>query len=571
MARKSLLSAETTNPEKRMAFMELNQTIDGLKFADMLRAGAAELRANVNEINDLNVFPIPDGDTGSNMLRTLMGGVEAINSGSCDIALVSRSAANGMLFAARGNSGVILSQFFDGIATGLQGEPEASTEKLSHAFRCGVHTAYESVLKPTEGTILTVARCAAENAEIKRADSIASYMATYINEAKKTLERTPEMLPVLKTAGVIDSGGAGLVRILEGMYKALCGEMAPLYDMPHYESENNELDIDKFTEDSILTYGYCTEVLLRLQKCKTDVENFDIGIITDYLKTIGDSVVAFKTGSIVKIHVHTMTPDIVLGFCRKYGEFLKLKIENMSLQHNNTVEMKNETEAKSTAERKKYGVVAVCSGMGIKEMFRERGVDVIVDGGQSMNPSAEDFIRAFSQVEAEHIFVLPNNGNVIMAAEQAARIYKNSDIRVLTSKTVGEGYAALSMINPDEASVEMLTENLNNAMSGVVTAEISHCIRDAEMCGIELHVGDYIGVCGKELLTVSERRLETAIKTLEALGMSSYDICLIIRGKDADADEAEQLAEHVRAAYRGKEVYTVDGMQDIYDYIIILQ
>ncbi len=542
------------------------EKIDGIMFADMLRAGAAELRNSADEINDLNVFPIPDGDTGSNMLRTIMGGVEALHTESEDISLVSRSAADGMLLAARGNSGVILSQLFDGIAKGLDGRSTASAVELAYALRSGVRSAYEAVLKPTEGTILTVARCATENTQGEEADSPTSYMATYITEAKKTLERTPEMLPVLKKAGVIDSGGAGLVCILEGMYKVLCGEDYERAELAFCES-GEKLDLDKFTEDSELTFGYCTELLLRLQTVKVDVKSFDVARITDYLQSIGDSVVAFKTNSIVKIHVHTMTPQKVLGFCQQFGEFLTVKIENMSLQHNNTVE---DTE-NDMAECEKYAVVAVCSGEGIKEMFLERGVAAIVDGGQSMNPSAEDFIHAFSKINAEHIFVLPNNGNVIMAAEQAAKMYSRSDIRVLPSKTVGEGYAAMTMMNPDEPDVEQLTEELRDAMCGVATAEISHCIRNAEMDGVELHVGDYIGVCGKELLAASKDRFEAACKTADTLGIALYDICLIIKGKDTDEDEAESLASYIGTTYRGKEVYVVNGMQDIYDYILVMQ
>ncbi len=550
------------------------EKIDGIIFADMLRAGAAEMRANVTEINDLNVFPIPDGDTGSNMLLTIMGGVDALNIESEDIGLVSRAAADGMLLAARGNSGVILSQLFDGIAKGLEGIKTASVPEFSRALRSGVHSAYEAVLKPTEGTILTVARCATENTESTDEESPSDYMATYITEAKKTLERTPDMLPVLKKAGVVDSGGAGLVCILEGMYKMLSGEGYSLGDMSFNDSPKEKLDLSKFTEDSVLTFGYCTELLLRLQTAKTDVKAFDVSIITDYLQSIGDSVVAFKTNSIIKIHVHTMTPDKVLSFCQQFGEFLTIKIENMSLQHNNTVDEAQEEKASEpefVAEYKKYGVVAVCAGKGIKDMFRERGADIIVDGGQSMNPSAEDFIRAFSQMNVDHIFVLPNNSNVVLAAEQAAKMYFDADIRVLPSKTIGQGYAALLMINPDEPDVAQLEAEMREAMEGVATAEISHCIRNVEMDGLDLHIGDYIGVCGKELLAASENRLEAACKTTEALGMSSYDICLIVKGADAEEHEAEQLADHVRSTYRGKEVYVVDGMQDIYDYILILQ
>ncbi len=548
--------------------METNQTIDGLQFAEMLRAGAAELRAGVDEINDLNVFPIPDGDTGSNMLLTIMGGVDALQEKTGDIAAVSRAAADGMLLAARGNSGVILSQLFDGIAKGLAGAENASAKELAKAMQSGVRSAYESVLKPTEGTILTVARCAAENSEIRSDNSPTLYFASYITEAKKALERTPDMLPVLKKAGVIDSGGAGLVRILEGMYRVLCGEDYDLKDLQFAEKKET-MDLDKFTADSVLEFGYCTEVLLRLQHCKTDVEAFDVALVTDFLQTVGDSVVAFKTGSIVKIHVHTESPDKVLAFCRQYGEFLTVKIENMSLQHNNTVEEAPAEEVPS--ERKKYGVVAALSGEGIQEMFRERGVDVIVDGGQSMNPSAEDFIQAFRHVNAEYIFVLPNNGNVVMAAEQAARMYTEAQIRVLPSKTVGEGYAALTMMNPDEPDANQLTADLLDAMEGVVTAEISHCIRNAEMEGVDLHIGDYIGVCGKKLLAASENRVQTVAETLKNLNFASYDICLLIYGADANEAEAEQLSAQIQQNYRGKEVYTVNGMQEVYDYILVLQ
>ncbi len=546
--------------------------IDGLMFAEMLRAGAAELRSNVTEINDLNVFPIPDGDTGSNMLLTIMGGVDALrdDNSSENISHISRSIADGMLLAARGNSGVILSQLFDGIAKGLEGADTASVSELTRAFRSGVRSAYEAVLKPTEGTILTVARCATENTENNNTDSATTYMATYIDEAKKTLERTPEMLPVLKKAGVIDSGGAGFVCILEGMYKVLCGDDYDVTDLK-YQDKHEAIDLDKFTEDSVLTFGYCTEVLLRLQTAKTDVEGFDVKIITDYLQGIGDSVVAFKTKSIVKIHVHTMTPDKVLAFCQQFGEFLTIKIENMSLQHNNTLPEEEKKKIEIPKEHKTYAIVSVCAGDGIKEMFIDRGVDVIVDGGQSMNPSAEDFINAFLDIDADHIFVLPNNGNVVLAAEQAAKMYTKSDIRVLASKTIGQGYAALSMFNPEESDVEQLTEDMCDAMSGVATAEVSHCIRNVEIDGIELHIGDFIGVTGKSLLAASADRLEAAARTVDELGMSSYDICLIIKGADADMQEAEKLADVIGEKYRDKEVYVIDGMQDIYDYILILQ
>lgn len=452
--------------------MKPAQTLNGMMFADMLRAGAVNLRSHKQAINNLNVFPIPDGDTGDNMLLTIMGGIDVINNEISSLSEVTRKAADGMLLSARGNSGVILSQFFEGIAEGFEDMDEADCLQVGNAMRCGVQRAYNAVMEATEGTILTVARCACEYAAERSSENLDDYMENFLAEARRTLDRTPEMLPVLKKAGVVDSGGAGLIYIIEGMRKAAKGEFDPDENKLFYETPTREINLDLFTEDSILKYGYCTELLLRLQKGKTDPEAFDVNTITDYLKKIGDSVVAFKTGSIVKIHVHTMTPDKVLGFCQMYGEFLKIKIENMSLQHNNVSLEGVKNFAKPEAERKKYGIAAVCSGEGIKGMFTDRGADIIVDGGQSMNPSTEDFLNAFRHINAETILLFPNNANVILSAKQAASLYKAADVRVIESKNIGEGYVALSMFDPNADNTDMLEEELRNAMQGVVIAEI---------------------------------------------------------------------------------------------------
>ena len=318
----------------------MSKQIDGISYSNMLKRAAINLRNHAGEINDLNVFPIPDGDTGDNMLLTLMGGVDALKTESPSLAEVSRNVANGMLFSARGNSGVILSQFFDGIAAGLSESEVADSHQLSKAFRMGVKHAYNAVMKPTEGTILTVARDATEFASTKKNEDAEEFLGSFIEEGKRSLDRTPDLLPMLKKAGVVDSGAAGLICIVEGMFSALDGDTnydyTQLNALPSSGSAS-ELDLDAFNEDSVLEFGYCTELLVRLQNAKTDIENFDITIITDFLQTLGDSIAAFKTGSIVKIHVHTKTPDKVLAFCQQYGEFLKLKIENMTLQHNNTL------------------------------------------------------------------------------------------------------------------------------------------------------------------------------------------------------------------------------------------
>jgi len=542
------------------------KTLDGILFARMINFGAANLRSHVKEINDLNVFPIPDGDTGDNMLLTIMGGVH--KDLDCEVLCeVAGRVSGGMLMSARGNSGVILSQFFEGIKNGFSGLHTANVREIGEAFRQGVKQAYGSVMTPTEGTILTVVREATEYACGQNTDTAEAFLDAFIKEAKVSLKRTPELLPVLKKAGVVDSGAAGLIYILDGMMKAALGE--DVSELTAAAEQTEELDLDSFDEDSVLEFGYCTELLIRLQNAKTDIPGFDVKVITDYLMTIGDSIVTVRNGSIVKLHVHTMTPHKVLGFCQRYGEFLKVKIENMSLQHNNT-----EPEKTGTApakERKKYGVVAVASGGGLKQTFREIGADVIVDGGQSMNPSAEDFIAAFDEVNADAIFVFPNNGNIVLTAQQAARLYKSSDVHVIESTTIGAGYAALSMLDTGSDDVDAIVDDLNIAMEGVVTAEISHCVRDAVIDGKEIHSGDYIGFVGKDVLAVSENRLTAVCESIDELNLSKFDFCILIRGNDATDREADQIKEYIETRYKNKEYYIINGGQDIYDYIIIAE
>ena len=543
------------------------KTLDGILFARMINAGAANLKAHAKEINDLNVFPIPDGDTGDNMLMTMMGGVCHNDAVSRSLDEMSCRISGGMLLSARGNSGVILSQFFEGIKNGFSGLRSADTREIGEAFRRGVRQAYGAVMTPTEGTILTVVREATEYACDRNADTPEAFLNAFIDEAKRSLARTPELLPVLKKAGVVDSGAAGLIHIVDGMMKAVMGEDVSALTAPVEPTQ--ELDLDAFNEDSVLEFGYCTELLVRLQNAKTDIAGFDVKIMTDYLQTIGDSIVAVRNGSIVKLHVHTATPQKVLDFCQRYGEFLKVKIENMSLQHNNTVN--EEAEKAPARQRKPYGVVAVACGEGLKETFRERGADVIVDGGQSMNPSAEDLIEAFDETNADVIFVFPNNGNIILTAQQAAHLYQKSDVRVIESTTIGAGYASLAMLDTSSGDTDAIEEELRMAMEGVVTAEISHCVRDAAMDGREIRTGDYIGFVGKELLAVDRSRFATVCESIDAVDLSGYELCILIRGKDATEEEAGRIEAYIHSHYRGKEVYTINGGQDVYDYILIAE
>ncbi|MBE6684967.1 MAG: DAK2 domain-containing protein [Ruminococcaceae bacterium] len=542
------------------------KTIDGQLYSRMLEGGAKLLALHAGEINDLNVFPIPDGDTGENMLLTLQGGADLVTDGD-DVSETASKISNAMLLSARGNSGVILSQFFAGISDGLKNVKEADTAAMGEAFRHGVRFAYQSVIKPTEGTILTVIREATEYACIKGTESPVAFFDAFLEEARRSLNRTPELLPILKKAGVVDSGAAGLIYIIEGMRYALTGEEIEGGSLFVKKNEPT-LDLDAFGEDSVLEFGYCTELLLRLQNAKTDIAAFEVGKIISYLETVGDSIVAVKSESIVKIHVHTMTPDKVLSFCQQYGEFLKVKIENMSLQHNN---INGEEDRSEKKEHKPYGVVAVANGEGIKEAFLGMGADIIVDGGQSMNPSTEDFLRAFDEACADTVFVFPNNSNIILAAKQAASLYPHSDVRVLESKTIGEGYAALSMLDTEIGDVDEIAENCNMAMEGVLTAEISKCVRNAKMDGVEAHTGDYIGFMGKELLASAADRRDAAFATVDKLGLANRDVCILICGEDSTAEEAREIEAYIHSKYRSVEVYTVDGGQAIYSYIIVAE
>ena len=555
-------------------------TIDGELYSQLITAGAANLSIHEEEVNNLNVFPIPDGDTGSNMLLTMNGGKNAIIQ-EANISKAAQVIASGMLLGARGNSGVILSQFFDGISSGFADLTIADVAQFGIACREGVKHAYEAVMTPVEGTILTVVKDATEYACSIKADSILDFIENFIAEAKLSLERTPNLLPVLKKAGVVDSGGAGLIYIMEGMKQFLKGETISTANKDdltksqhggNFGSQAKGIDLNKFTSDSILEFGYCTELLLRLQNAKCDVENFSVETIKEYLGSIGDSIVAFKTGSIIKIHVHTKTPGKVFDFCQQYGEFLTVKVENMSLQHNNLDEDEFAKPKKdNTKDAKKYGVVAVASGSGIQQMFREHGADVVINGGQSMNPSAEDFIKAFKEANAETIFVFPNNGNVILAAKQAAKLFQEAQIEVIETKTIGQGYAGLTMLDTTSNDTQQILDDINMGIEGVDTYMISHCVRDAEMDGKQLHAGDYIGFLDKKILVASSDRKKTAFQTVEGIDFTDHEVCILIRGIDSTSYEEEEVRNYLMLKHPGIEVYEVEGGQDIYSYIFIIE
>ena len=545
-------------------------SITGRMYADCIKSGAASLKKHKTTVNDLNVFPIPDGDTGDNMYMTINSGAHSVSDETTGIGRVASDIANGMLLGARGNSGVILSKIFYGISLGLKDLESATVNDIASAMEMGVTEAYNAVSIPVEGTILTVIKDAVSlaNSLLNESTTHESYFNTLTEEMKSSLDRTPELLEVLKTAGVVDSGGAGIVYIAEGIKNALNG--MPEDDEEKPDKENRTADISVFTSDMTLEYGYCTEFLLRLQSAKVDVDNFDVNIIRDYLNAAGESVVCFKNDSIVKVHVHTMNPGDILNECRKYGEFLSVKIENMMLQHNNS-EIKNEYTSKKTMPHKKYGTVAVAFGSGIKNTFAELGVDEIIDGGQSMNPSAEDFVKAFGKINADTIFVFPNNSNIVMTAKQAAEIYDKADIRVIKTKTIGEGYAALSMADFNADSADDITAEAEEIISSVVTGMVSTAIRDTELNGISIEKGNYIGFTEDAVYSADKTMDGACVSLAEKLDAGKYDVMLFIYGQNALPEATESALKTLNNRYKKTEIIPIDGGQPIYNYIMILE
>lgn len=546
--------------------------IDGELFEKMVLGGAVNLQEHVQTVNDLNVFPIPDGDTGENMLLTLKGGVDGLKNASEESSLAEKASAmaSGMLMGARGNSGVILSQLFYGLAEGLKGHERADLDDFGHALANGVKCAYGAVAVPVEGTILTVAREAAENAtkKIDKEISVYEFFKCYLNEMKQSLDRTPELLEVLKESGVIDSGGAGLVYIIEGFCKALAGETFTFDQNGAGATKNASLDFSKFTEDSEMVYGYCTEMLLQLQRSKTDVDAFQVDGLIEYLGTIGDSIVAFKTGTVVKIHVHTMTPYKVLEYCQQYGEYLTVKIENMTLQHNETVEKKE--EPKKIRPHKKFALVTTASGDGLIKLFTEMGADYVINGGQTNNPSSEDFIKAFDEVNADNIFVLPNNGNIILAANQAKAIYEKSNIYVIESKSIGQGYSAISMLDYSSEDSEAIANELAENMQASITGMIAKSVRTTVANGVSIEKDDYMGFTGKTMLISTKSKIETTKKLIDELS-KNREFLIMVYGKTTEDCDREAINEYMSASHPEIELYEVEGGQDVYDFILIFE
>ncbi len=541
---------------------------------EMFRVGALNLSANSEYVNSINVFPIPDGDTGTNMNATISGAVKAGQSAKDKpIGEFSQIIAKAAVMNARGNSGVILSQFIKGMSLSLAGKTEVDVKGFADAMNAGWEKSYEVVANPTEGTMLTVMREAGEKTaqKIEAGTTIGEYIFAYCNEARASLMRTPELLPVLKKAGVIDSGGAGFTYIAEGMMKAVNGE--EVSSVSGEVAATASVDTSAFNADSELTFGYCTEFILQLQNAKVDTASFPLSTVTDYLDSVGgESVVAFKDDDIIKVHVHTFDPGKILSEIRKYGEFLTVKIENMNLQHSENIEYFEKKGDKPSTEHKKFATVVVASGEGVADAFSQMGVDEVVSGGQTMNTSTQDFLDAFDKVDADNIFVYPNNSNIVMAANLAAQSYDKAKVRVIPTKTIAEGYSAISMLDVENDDFDSSAENQKEVASFVTTIEVTYSVRDTTIDGFDVRKNDYICISGKKLVACSKSRVDAVKAALDnTADFSDKQLMTVFAGKDSDNSEIEEIKAYAESKNKYIEVCVLIGGQDVYSYIIGLE
>ena len=558
------------------------KTITGKIFSEMVLNGYRDLKNHYEKVNDLNVFPVPDGDTGTNIAATLTGGVNAMKDANFDsIGDVAEKLAGGMLLGARGNSGVIISQFFQGISEALSNLETANVTQFASALRSGTSKAYEAVVHPVEGTVLTVARESTVYImdNLSHIKDFESLFENLLREMRLSLDRTPELLPVLKEAGVIDSGGAGLVYIMEGMGKYVVGEEVADAE---FNGPTNSVATDEkipFDENSVLDYGYCTEFILQLLVSKCDPKAFDLKEMIHFLEGIGDSIVALKQKTIVKVHVHTKEPWKAIQYAQKFGEFVTFKMENMSIQHNEKLlkEMPIEEEKPTehivaNEKRQPVQIVAVSPSSSITELFLNMGANQIVSGGQTMNPSADDFIRAFDAANADNVIVFPNNGNIILTAEQAGKLYGKSKVYVLHSKSVVEAYSALSMASFDGQDIDECIETMNESMRGVVSAEISPAIRDSLNNGISIKKGDYMGILMNNIVSSSPNMMDTIKELLHKVPeIEEKSVFTIFYGEDADDTVKEGLQTLVKKDFPSLEMIEIQGNQTIYPLIFALE
>ncbi len=532
------------------------KTIDARAMRLMILNAAATIENNCTKLNDLNVFPVPDGDTGSNMALTVSAAARELANGKRESAgEIANIAAKAMLRGARGNSGVITSLLFRGIATELTGLDTCNAEALSNALQSGVAAAYKAVSNPAEGTILTVSRLAADAAvKASQTGSIMFVFDKAIEAAKEALSQTTEMNPVLKKAGVVDAGGFGWVLILEAMKDAVCGnEIKSSVDFTAQASES--ADFSSFDSEDI-TFAYCTEFIVS----KTNTN--DPANLKAELEKLGDSLVVVDDEEIIKVHVHTNDPGSALHLAIEYGQFISVKVENMKLQHSNKI-AEDSSGASPVAE---YGVVAVSPGEGITEMFGELGVDECVSGGQTMNPSTDDILAAIEKVSAKNIFVLPNNKNIILAAEQACEI-SDKNVIVIPSKTVPQGICAMQAYDTD-LSIDEIKDTMTESLSNVTTMQMTTAVRDSNMNGLDIKKDDFIALCEGELMAGGKDEAVLIDMLISKIKETDRDIITVYFGCDVSEEEAVEMSARFEEAFGEDNVSLVPGGQSVYRYIV---
>jgi DAK2 domain fusion protein YloV len=543
------------------------KAIGGADFRKMIIAGGKLLENNKNNVNELNVFPVPDGDTGTNMSMTMLSAVkEMLACQTNDIEALCGALSMGALRGARGNSGVILSQIFRGVTETLKTESEITSRSFAKAFKNGTDVAYKAVSKPQEGTMLTIIRAVAEASEsARRKSELPAFFKEVIEHAEEVLAQTPEMLPVLKKAGVVDAGGYGLVVLLKGFLKSVMGEEIQGDDTVEVAApggkkseENFEIDLSNLEE---IKFAYCTEFfIVRLHK-KTTLA--DIEHLKEKLENIGDSVLAVGDLEFIKVHVHTNKPSQALGYGLELGELDNLKIENMLQQNRALV-------AKMESERKPAGMLAISAGKGLTAIFKDLQVDKIVEGGQSMNPSAEEIAQGANRVNAETVIVLPNNKNIILAAEQAKTLVTNKKLVVIPTKNIPQGLAAALAFNPD-CSTEENVRNMQNAIPGVKSGQVTYAVRSTNIDGLRLKEGDIIGLDGSRVLNKGDSIPKVTAELIEKMKTENDEIITLYYGEGVREKDAEQFAEQLRERYPECEIDVHAGSQPVYYYLLSLE
>ncbi|MBS4177162.1 DAK2 domain-containing protein [Lederbergia citrea] len=552
-------------------------SLDGNRFADMIIQGANHLSANAQMVDALNVFPVPDGDTGTNMnLSMSSGSKEVQNNKQENIGKVAAALSKGLLMGARGNSGVILSQLFRGFAKDIESKTFLSSIEFAHALEAGVNTAYKAVMKPVEGTILTVAKDASKKAvEIANHETdIIVVMEATLKEAKASLKRTPDLLPVLKEVGVVDSGGQGLVCVYEGFLAVLKGEK--LLDMPVVSPSMDELvnaqhhqSVQGFMNTEDIQYGYCTEFMVRFEKDKK--EFFEDAFRND-LSEYGDSLLVISDDDVAKVHIHSEQPGDVLSYGQQYGSLIHMKIENMREQHSAIIDSSNSHPGQAVTvpkEKKEYAIIAVSMGSGIADLFKSIGASEVIEGGQTMNPSTEDIMKAIKAAYAHKIILLPNNKNIIMAAEQAAEIAEE-EVVVVPSKTVPQGLAAVLAFNPT-LSLEKNGQEMQAALAEVKTGLVTFAVRDTNIDGMNIAKNDFMGIQDGKIVETNKDLISASRNLLSKMIDEDAEILTILYGEDTNSEELNQLVEFIGEHYEDLEVEVHNGQQPLYNFIFSVE